>query len=197
MNTSKLPPFAEDGTLPQGDYAMTLDQLQASVLVTGSGDSGDSGTSGVTTWDAAWRGQLVQNLRIMIEQLWAIGIDEIFIDGSFVEDKDHPNDIDGYFVCDIQDIADGTLTQKLNQLDPAKCWTWDHAARRAYRGYPKKQLPMWHIYRVEMYPHFGQFAGKDELGNDLEFPAFFRKCRRSNKPKGIIQIVKDVEKDGK
>jgi len=70
----------------------------------------------------------------------ADGVREIFVDGSFVEDKDHPNDIDGYFVCDLMQLASGDLAQQLNRLDPYKVWTWDPASRRPYRGYPKRQL---------------------------------------------------------
>jgi hypothetical protein len=29
-----------------------------------------------------------------------------------VEEKDHPNDIDGYFVCDLQVLASGELTRQ-------------------------------------------------------------------------------------
>ncbi len=43
------------------------------------------------------------------EQLWPVGIREIYADGSFVEDKDHPNDIDGYFVCGLRELASGEL----------------------------------------------------------------------------------------
>ncbi len=32
----------------------------------------------------------------MTEQLWNIGVTDVFADGSFVEEKDHPNDIDGH-----------------------------------------------------------------------------------------------------
>jgi len=45
----------------------------------------------------------------------------------------------------------GYSMRELNLLDPYKVWTWDPAARRPYRGYPKKQLPMWHRYRVEFH----------------------------------------------
>lgn len=180
-----LPNFTDQGVLPQGDYALTLDALEESVLVLGPGLPRDH-----PYWDAAWRLQLVKNLRVMVQQLWTVGIEEIFIDGSFAEDKDHPNDIDGYFVCDPRRFASGELEHDLNRIDPEKCWTWDHAARTAHRGYPKLQLPMWHAYRVELYPHFtGLIAGVDELGNALEFPAFFRKCRGTGHAKGIIQIV--------
>jgi hypothetical protein len=51
------------------------------------------------------------------------------------------------------ELMTGELERKLNLLDPSKVWTWDPASRKPYRGYPKKQLPMWHKYRVEFYPH--------------------------------------------
>ncbi len=182
---SNLPGFTAEGVLPPGDYALTLDQLMESPLVLGPGPPKDH-----PDWDAAWRHELVGNLRVMVQQLWRVGIVELFIDGSFVEDKDHPNDIDGYFECDPHRFASGQLEHDLNLIDPAKCWTWDHATRRAYRGYPKLQLPMWHAYRVELYPHFtGMFAGVDAHGQPLEFPAFFRNCRRSSGAKGIVKIV--------
>jgi len=79
-----------------------------------------------------------------------MGVTEVFADGSFVEEKDHPNDIDGYFVCSLQALASGELARNLNLLDPHKIWTWDPRSRQAHRGYPKKQLPMWHRYRVEL-----------------------------------------------
>lgn len=181
-----LPAFTSDGLLPPGDYTLTLDQLQESVLVLGPGDPKDH-----PTWDAAWRLTLVKNLRILVGQLQQAGIDQIFIDGSFVEDKDHPNDIDGYFICDPHRFASGLLEHDLNLLDPAKCWTWDHRTRRPHRGYPKLQLPMWHAYRVELYPHYaGLLAGVDSHGHELEFPAWFRQSRSTGNPKGIIRIIR-------
>jgi len=47
-------------------------------------------------------------------------------------------------------------------------------------------------YRVELYPHFGQLAGiSDEFGNDLQFPAAFRKSRTEHRQKGIVKLLKD------
>ncbi len=187
-----LPPRFTDGILPPGAYALTLPQLRDSMLVLGPGEPKDH-----PVWDGAWRLGLVNRLAVMAEQLWSVGISEIFIDGSFVEDKNHPNDIDGYFVCDPMRFASGELEQALNRIDPEKCWTWDHAARRPYRGYPKLQLPMWHAYRVELYPHYsGLIAGVDEHGNALEFPAYFRKRRGDGQPKGIVRLVKERERGG-
>jgi len=187
----ELPPFTHHGHLPPGDYRLTLNELANSSLVLGPGPPAEH-----PVWDEAWRLRLVELLSIVVRQLWQVGIDEVFIDGSFVEDKDHPNDIDGYFVCDPRRLATGELERELNRIDPAKSWTWDHRSRRAYRGYPKLQLPMWHTYRVELYPHCsGRFAGVDEHGHPLEFPAFFRRCRRNDEPKGIVRILPDRDRE--
>ncbi len=179
-----LPPFTKEGVLPPGDYEMTFAQLRSSTLVAGPEDS-----QGYPNWDSPWREHLVDNLELLVQQLWQVGITKVFIDGSFAEDKEHPNDIDGYFVCDLMSLASGRLQEELNRLDPYKIWTWDPASRRPYRGYPKKQLPMWHRYRVELYPHYGQPSGiRDGHGNELEFPAAFRRSRRDGRPRGIISI---------
>jgi hypothetical protein len=180
-----LPNFTPEGVLPPGDYELSLDELEESMLVLGPGQPKDH-----PVWDAAWRQTLVRNLRVMVGQLRRVGVGEIFIDGSFVEDKDHPNDIDGYFVCDAFRFATGALEHDLNRIDPTKCWTWDHRARRPHRGYPKLQLPMWHAYRVELYPHYsGLTAGVDAHGHPLEFPAWFRQRRTDGTPKGIVKLA--------
>lgn len=184
MAVANIPGFTNEGLLPVGDYEVTLGELRQSILVVGPGPS-------YPNWDAAWRLSLVGSLEILVNQLWNVGITEIFVDGSFAEDKDHPNDIDGYFVCDLKRLSNGELQRDLNLLDPHKIWTWDPNSRMPFRGYPKKQLPMWHHYRVELYPHVGQLSGiKDQYGNDLEFPAAFRKSRLNNKPKGIVKITR-------
>lgn len=184
---ARIPEFTAEGFIPAGDYEVTLAELRQSVLVSGGRRSG-------STWDSAWRALLVDNLAGLARQLWACGVEDVFIDGSFVEQKDHPNDIDGYFVCDLQEFASGRLERKLNRLDPDKVWTWDPKLRRPSPGFPKKQLPMWHIYRVELYPHYGQGSGVlDEHGHELEFPAAFRRSRRDGKPRGIVKIKKEAD----
>jgi hypothetical protein len=179
----ELPTFTETGVLPVGDYELSLGELARSRLVSGAG-------VGSLTWDAAWRRTLVQRLGILARQLHRLGIVDIHLHGSFVEDKDHPHDIDGYFTCDRDQVLSGRLQQDLNLIDPHKCWTWDPAERRQYRGYPMWQLPMWHFYRVELYPHVpGLLSGlTDEFGNDLEFPAAFRRSRRDGMQRGIVRL---------
>lgn len=182
--SAALPEFTDAGLLPPGDYALTFDELASSSLAVGPADRARS-----PHWDHAWRRRLVENLSVLVRQLWKVGITQIFVDGSFAEDKERPNDIDGYFECELSRLASGELQRELNLLDPHKVWTWDPASRRAFRGYPKKQLPMWHVYRVELYPHYGQLSGiRDEHGHELEFPSAFRRSRRDGRPRGIVKI---------
>src|SRR5215469_4935524 len=119
-----IPTFEPDGLLPPGDYEVSFEELRQSVLVLGPGEPKDC-----PSWDARWRELLVNNLERLTRQLWQVGIRDVFADGSFAEDKDHPNDIDGYFVCDMRFLASGELARQLNLLDPDKVWTWDPASR--------------------------------------------------------------------
>lgn len=175
--------FTFDGLLPPGDYEMTVEEMRASILVRGP-------RTGHPNWDGPWRASLLDNLEILVGQLQSVGVTEVYVDGSFVEDKDHPNDIDGYFSCDFYRLISGDLQRELNLLDPHKVWTWDPRSRRPAAGSPKRQLPMWHQYRVELYPHMpGMPCGiRDKHGHELEFPSAFRLSRRDDKPKGIIKI---------
>lgn len=182
---ANLPAFDKSGLLPPGDYELTIEELRQSPLVKGPG------TKAYSDWDSKWRELLVANLGVLAGQLWKVGVDDIFIDGSFVEDKLRPNDIDGYFVCRHADITSGRLTRDLNLLDDHKIWTWSPASRRHYLGSQKTQLPMWHRYRVELYPYWpGQLTDmRDPYGRPLSFPSAFRLRRGTLKQKGIIRIL--------
>lgn len=178
-----IPQFLPSGMLPAGDYDATINELRQSVLVTGSPTPSPS-------WDAAWRLHLICQLEELVQELRKVGITNIYADGSFAENKNHPNDIDGYFECDRMEFLTGKLERELNLLNPHKVWTWDPGSRRTYQGYPKGQLPMWHHYRVELWPHYGQNSGiVDQYGHELDFPAAFRKSRDNNQPRGIVKIV--------
>ncbi len=163
--------FDHRGLLPATDYELTIDELVASMLV-------DGPSPRPIHWNAKWRRKLVLNLAVLANQLWSVGIDSIFIDGSFVEEKSHPNDIDGYFECPLEIFFD--IVPRLNQMDPNQCWDWS-------QGKPK----MWDVYRVELFPHYGQLCGIDDAtGYELQFPAAFRQSREFE-PKGIVKLLKE------
>jgi len=84
-----LPDFTEDGLLPPGDYVLTIEEMKRSMLV-----QGPKGKRRPRGWNVGWRMQLVENLGILVRQLRAVGITEIFADGSFAENKAIPNDLD-------------------------------------------------------------------------------------------------------
>lgn len=186
-----LPSFTTDGVLPSGDYSLTLDELKQSHLVTG-----EYTQQGQNVWDAEWRLQLVNNAEILIAQLWQVGIENIFLDGSFVEDKSHPGDIDGYFECDFDYFMNRQFHQDINAIAPEPVWDW--SKRYPDQNSAKRQLMMWHKYKVEFYAHCHskQASGiLDEFGNQQTFPAAFRKSRKQHLQKGIIKIIKPTPQE--
>lgn len=100
--------FNDYGLLPPQDFPMTINQLRDSVLVIGPQNE--------SPWNTKKRLTLVNNLEILVNQLWQVGIEDIYVDGSFVEEKASPSDIDGYFVADILTLPD--VVRELNSIDP-------------------------------------------------------------------------------
>ncbi len=179
-----LPNFTSAGLLPTGTYPVTFGEIRQSLLILGPR------TACSEAWDRPWRERLLDRAEILVGQLSRLGLSEIFLDGSFVEEKDHPNDIDGYFECELEYHASGALEHDLNMMDPYKVWTWDPHSRRPHRDSAKKQLPMWHRYRVELYPHTtATLFGADQHGNGIQFPATFRRQRSTGDEKGILKIL--------
>jgi hypothetical protein len=184
--------FDEEGRLPPGDYEMTLAEISTSILVTQQFDGRD------TNWDENWRMKLVENLRIMAQQLWDEGITEIFIDGSFATDKPKPGDIDGYFVVQkpegMSDFEfEEHLCAQLNERDRHKVWTWKDSDRRKPSEAEKGQLPMWWQYHVEMWPEYGQSSNQVHpvTGKELTHADLFRITKFTGEEKGIIKLIKD------
>src|SRR5699024_4615184 len=85
--------FTKDGVLPRGDFELTINELRQSVLIKGEND--------LHVWDEQWRIYLIDQLEILVQELWKDEVDQIIIDGSYVENKAHPTDIDAYYECDV------------------------------------------------------------------------------------------------
>ncbi|WP_251951899.1 DUF6932 family protein [Salinibacter ruber] len=82
-----IPDFTDERLLPPGDYEVTFEELRKSILVAGP----DSESPWGEEWDAEWRGYLTRQAETMCSHLWEVGIEEIYLDGSFTEAKAHPN----------------------------------------------------------------------------------------------------------
>ncbi len=141
---------------------MTAPEIEISILI--KNPARDS-------WDGEWRFQLLQNFLVLAGELWQVGITEIFIDGSFVEEKDRPNDIDGYFECELKHFVHKQLHRKLNALNEHKVWTW---ARQDMEHDPetgKRVLPMRRLYGVELFPDYpGSFTGIRDRKSSFRLP---------------------------
>lgn len=196
-----IPKFNDYGLLPQGDYEVTFEELRSSPLVVGP--------EGRTSWDRVWRAQLVDNLEILTDQLWRVGIRDVYAGGSFVSLKDQPGDIDGYFVCDRWDYLNGALYRRLNLIDPYNAWTVEQRPNR--RGLFGRLVsfilrrpspiprwhgksPMWWRFRVELFPYYGQYISgiRSLRGNNMSFASAFRNVvwrDGTGMPRGILKLV--------
>ncbi len=189
-----LPPFNSRGLLPEGDYPIKLATLRESFLVRGRNAS--NGAACAENWDEDWRATLVDNLGILAQPLWKIGIESIWIDGSFVENNATPGDIDGYFECHPSKIWLGELENELIEAsdfeDAASIWTWNPVTKTATGNGRDLKFLFWHRFRVELYPHYkGMSSGLgNRYGRPLEFPEAFR-LSRGLAPKGIVQLLPD------
>ncbi len=174
--------FDTRGMLPPGDYPMTLAGIRRSILI--------AGPPGRESWNRTWREWLLDHFETLVMQLWGVGIEEIYLAGSFVSDRDHPGDLDGYFICDRAAYKTRALHRALNDLGPFRNWTWRAENRRPTRdGQPK--LPLWHDCRVELFPYYGQSRTGffDEQGGDVDLPVLFRRVSGTHEPRGIVRIV--------
>ena len=177
-------PALVGGLLPSGDHHLTIVELRQSYLVTGEG-------LGVPEWDSAWRAQLVDNLEPFVRQLWQVGVERIFVNGSFVTSKARPEDIDPYFECEVDRYA--PILVRLLQSEPPL--PWDMLRQRIDSRTNRLKPMMWHQFRVEMFAYFTDHpvptGVHDEHGRDLYFPVLFRRDKTTGRPKGIVQIIRE------
>jgi hypothetical protein len=153
-------------------------------LVTGDG-------IGVPGWDSAWRGRLLDDLEPFVRQLWQVGVERIFVNGSFATRTPHPGDIDAYFESSLADYP--RTLMKLLELEPVLPWDLTRRPIDPKTGDPKPV--MWHLYRVEIFPHFTDYPSRtgifDEYGNELDLPAMFRRDETSFMTKGLVRLTQE------
>ncbi len=115
---------------------------------------------------------LLKGLRLAVRAFWAVGIEEIFIDGSFCTEKPDPGDIDGYWVEPDPGVYD--------RIDPY----WVNFELTLVPHLRKWKPRMWIDHGVEFFIHPAMLAT-----SEVDFPSFFR-CDREGQPRGVIRIVK-------
>lgn len=133
----------------------------------------------------------MDNLELFVRQLWQVGVERVFVNGSFVTAKPDPGDIDAYYECEVTQYP--RILAGLLQAEPRL--PWDLTRRRIDPKTGLQKPLMWHEYRVEFFPHFPdhpQPTGvRDEHGGNLYFPSLFRRDKETRRPKGVIQIIRE------
>jgi hypothetical protein len=180
-----IPSFNQYGVLPD-DVDATLDEIENSFLVTGAGLD-------LPDWAAQSRKSLVDNLRTVVTIFRDVGgVKDIFVNGSFVTERESPSDIDGYFtLVDVTEWRSGEFQRRLNERDPSvtPIWTWRKEDRVSCFT-PSKRPPYWCRYFVDLQPDLG--LRSDILGPDgtfLTIPDAFRQVTETRTRKGIIRLV--------
>ncbi|WP_102344743.1 DUF6932 family protein [Bacillus sp. Marseille-P3661] len=166
------------------DYTLTIDGLRNSLLVNGPT------TGEYIPWDKERRLYLVNQLEIVANQVWNAGFDKIFVDGSFVEDKASPEDIDCYFECGFKDFSQGKVEEALRKANPEENWGLGKDDLITKNG--KTRFAIWHKYHVDLWPECGLESGIfDKSGsNNLKISQAFRQQKETYRKKGIVKLVK-------
>lgn len=136
-----IPPLVE-GVLPPGEWEATWDELTAAFGTT------------------SWRRELLDGCRRALASLKEAGCRRLWINGSFVTAKDHPNDIDGCY--DPIGVDPQLLHPALLDLSP---------------GRPLQKAE----FGCEFFPNI------PEAASGVFFVQFFQTDRNGD-PKGIVVI---------
>ncbi len=143
-------PVLENGLLPPGEHVATLDEVESTF-----GSQNDR------------RQSLMRGLRLACEMFQNAQVDRIWVDGSFVTDKEEPGDIDGCWGASDK-----------NKI----CWD--------------KVDPVFAGDRKGMKTKYGLdffYAGVIERGSGKPFPKFFQSSR-DDEAKGIVLV--ELRHDG-
>lgn len=108
---------------------------------------------------------LLEGLQRAVELMAASGVTRVYLDGSFVTDKDRPNDIDGCY-----DPAPDATAEQLEDMAPIFPPSLDNRVKA-------KEL-----YGVDFFP-----TAATELGSGRPFLRFFQKDREGRE-RGVLVL---------
>ena len=139
--------FTEDGLLPPGVHGTDLEELREKM-----------------GWSRKRQG-LLEGLEEALELMAACGVVRVHLDGSFVTDKDRPNDIDGCY-----DLAEDVTAEDLERLAPT------------FPPNPSNRAEAKRRFGVDFFP-----AAATELGSGQPFLRFFQ-TDREGRERGVLSV---------
>ncbi len=142
-----IPAFTDECLLPPGIYETALEELHEKM-----------------GWSRR-RLVLLEGLERALELMAASGVRRVYLDGSFVTDKDRPNDIDGCY-----DLKEGATAEELKAMAPI------------FPPSPDNRAKAKELYGVDFFP-----AAATELGSGQPFLQFFQKDREGRE-RGVLML---------
>lgn len=111
------------------------------------------------------RRALIAGLRRALELMRDCGARRVYLNGSFVTEKDRPNDIDGCY-----DLSEGVTEEELERMAPV------------FPPNPENRAKARELFGVDFFP-----AAAKELGSGQPFLRFFQKDREGRE-RGVLVI---------
>ena len=142
-----IPQFTDEGLLPPGVHETDLEELKEKM-----------------GWSRK-RQRLLEGLEEVLELMATCGVVRVYLDGSFVTDKDRPNDIDGCY-----DLVEDVTAEDLGRLAPIFPPTPEGRAKAKGR------------FGVDLFP-----AAATELGSGQPFLRFFQ-TDREGRGRGVLSV---------
>ena len=148
-----IPGFTEEGLLPLGIHETDLEELEEKM-----------------GWSRKRR-ELLEGLEEALELMAASGVVKAYLDGSFVTDKDRPNDIDGCY-----DLAEDVAEEELGRLAPI------------FPPNPTNREEAKRRFGVDFFP-----AAVTELGSGQPFLRSFQTDREGHE-RGVLSVDLDARR---
>lgn len=118
---------------------------------------------------------LLEGLSSALELMADSGVRRVYVDGSFVTDKDRPNDIDGCY--DLQERKEGQEGANDEELE---------AMAPIFPPSPANRVKAKETYGVDFFP-----AAATELGSGQPFLRFFQKDRQGRERGVLVLEISD------
>lgn len=142
-----IPQFTGEGLLPPGVHQTNPGELKEKM-----------------GWSRKRR-ELIEGLEEALALMAACGVVRAYLDGSFVTDKDRPNDVDGCY-----DLAEDVTAEDLGRLAPI------------FPPSPSNRAEVKRRFGVDFFP-----AAATELGSGQPFLRFFQ-TDREGRERGVLSV---------